>query len=51
MSSHDFPKMTKSVKFSNGKKKDFFPEIKRMILVYEYVETPEGFQINVIPTF
>ena len=29
-------------------KKAFFPEIKRVILDYEYVETPKGFHINVV---
>jgi len=30
------------------RKKTFFPEIKRVILDYEYVETPKGFHINVV---
>ena len=30
------------------RKKIFFPEIKRMFLDYEYVETPDGFLINVV---
>lgn len=34
--------------FLMERKKTFFPEIKRMILDYEYVETPEGFHINVV---
>jgi hypothetical protein len=30
------------------RKKTLFPEIKRVILDYEYVETPKGFHINVV---
>jgi hypothetical protein len=30
------------------RKKTFFHEIKRVILDYEYVETPKGFHINVV---
>ncbi len=34
--------------FLMERKKAFFPEIKRVILDYEYVETPKGFHINVV---
>jgi len=34
--------------FLMERKKTFFPEIKRLILDYEYVETPKGFHINVV---
>jgi hypothetical protein len=34
--------------FLMERKKVFFPEIKRVILDYEYVETPKGFHINVV---
>ena len=34
--------------FLMERKKTFFPEIKRVILDYEYVETPKGFHINVV---
>jgi len=34
--------------FLMERKKTFFPEIKRVILGYEYVETPKGFHINVV---
>lgn len=34
--------------FLMKRKKTLFPEIKRVILDYEYVETPKGFHINVI---
>jgi len=30
------------------RKKTFFSEIKRVILDYEYVETPKGFHINFV---
>ena len=30
------------------RKKTFFPDIKRVILDYDYVETPQGFHINVV---
>jgi hypothetical protein len=34
--------------FLMKRKKTLFPEIKRVILDYEYVETPKGFHINVV---
>jgi len=34
--------------FLMERKKTFYPEIKRVILDYEYVETPKGFHINVV---